>query len=45
MRVIAESCRDLSLFLAIHSDRLLAPALVATALTLTGWIVSILSGA
>lgn len=45
MRVIAESCRGLSLLLAINTDRLLFPALILAALAVTGRLVSLLPGA
>ncbi|MFW5655163.1 MAG: hypothetical protein ACOCTP_00095 [Roseicyclus sp.] len=44
MRSIAQGYRGLSLILAINTDRLLFPAMIAAALTLSGQLVSLLAG-
>jgi hypothetical protein len=42
MRFLSESYRGLSLFVAVNTDRLLVPVLIVGALTLAGWLVSLL---
>ena len=44
MRIIADGYRGLSEILAVNTDRLLFPVLIVGALTLTGWLVSLLPG-
>jgi hypothetical protein len=42
MRLLSDSYRGLSLFVAINTDRLLVPVMIVGALTLAGWLVSLL---
>jgi hypothetical protein len=42
MKFLTESYRGLSLFVTVNTDRLLVPVLIVAALTLAGWLVSLL---
>lgn len=42
MKLIDESYRGLSLFFRLNTDSLLVPVLIVAALTLAGWLVSLL---
>lgn len=42
MKLIGESVQGLSLFVRLNTDRLLVPVLIVAALTLAGWLVSLI---
>lgn len=42
MRLFSETYRGLTLLVAVNTDRLLVPVLIAASLTLAGWLVSLL---
>jgi hypothetical protein len=42
MRILSDSYRGLTHFVAINTDRLLVPVLIVGSLTLAGWLVSLL---
>lgn len=44
MKFLSRSYQDLSLIVAINTDRFLVPILITASLTLAGWLVSIING-
>ncbi|AHM05001.1 hypothetical protein roselon_02702 [Roseibacterium elongatum DSM 19469] len=42
MKLINESYRGLSLVIRLNTDRLLVPVMIVAALTLAGWLLSLM---